>query len=167
MENESEKFTRTGLLTSIREERRLLESTLVSLSEPQMLIAGVEGQWSIKDILAHISAWERRMISWTGILEAGGKPIVPLPWDVDCMNAESAAQDKDKPLAVVKEEFQQSYLDSLKLVESLDEARLRIKHEDTWPMDFLWIGIASNMNWHYKEHREHIENWLAAGKQDK
>jgi hypothetical protein len=164
MENEREKFTKSGLLTSIREERQLLESTLAKLSEAQLLIPGVEGGWSVKDILAHITAWERRMLSWTGTLVTGGEPIVPLPWDVDRMNAESAALDKDKPLVEVMEEFQRSFLDSLNLVESLDEARLLVKHTDTWPMDFLWTGIASNMNWHYKEHREHIENWLAAGK---
>ena len=167
MSNESEKITKPELLISIQEEHNLLELTLARLTHSQMLIDGVEGQWSVKDILAHISAWEKRMISWTGSLLQGKEPEVPLPWDVDRMNAETYLSVKDEPLATVLEEYRQSYWESLSQVENLTEEQLQTNHSDTWPMGLLWTGISANMNWHYKEHREHIQSWLTAQKRER
>lgn len=167
MSDESEKMTKSQLLESIREEHSLLEMTLARLTHDQMLLPGVEGVWSIKDVLAHISAWERRMINWTGSHLRGEEPAVPLPWDVDRMNAETYAQVKDKPLADVLEEFRESYWDSLSLAESISEEQYQTNYADTWPMGPLWTGIAANMNWHYKEHRMDIQKWLASQKQER
>lgn len=148
------------LLASIRAERDLLEETLARLTPEQMLQPGASGGWTVKDVLAHISAWERRMIHWTGSHLRGELPDVPLPWDVERMNAETHARFKDKPLAEVMEEFHVSYRDSLALAESLNEEQLQTEYTDTWPMAPLWLGVAANTHWHYKEHRESIEAWL-------
>ena len=167
MSDETEQMTKSGLLKLIRDERGLLEMTLARLTHAQMLLPGVDGEWSVKDALAHISAWERRMIGWTGSHLHSETPAVPLPWDVDRMNAEIYAQIKDRPLADVLEEFRQSYWDSLALAESLSEEQLQTVYADTWPMGPLWTGIASNLNWHYKEHRQDIQKWLVTRKQER
>jgi len=148
------------LLIRIRAERHLLEDTLARLTPEQMLQPATCGAWSVKDTLAHISAWERWMVLWTGMLLRGELPDPPLPWDVDRMNAEVYAQVKDKPLAWLLDEFHKSYRDSLALVEGLSEEQLQVEYTDTWPMGRLWTGVAANLNWHYKEHRELIEAWL-------
>jgi hypothetical protein len=153
-------MTKSELLAQIRAERDLLEKTLASLTLEQMLQPGASGAWTVKDVLAHISASERCMIRWTGSHLRGEPPEVPQPWDVERMNADTYAQVKDKPLAEVLEEFRASYRDSLALVESLSEEQLQTEYTDTWPMGTLWTGVAANMNWHYKEHREAIEAGL-------
>ena len=122
------------LLVHIRAERDFLEETLSRLTPEQMLAPGVDGEWSVKDILAHIVAWEQRMIRWIGSHLRGEPPDVPLPWDVERMNAETYAQVKDKPLAGVLEEFHQSYRAALLLAESLSEGQLQTEYTDTWPM---------------------------------
>ncbi len=160
MNSQIEKMTRHELLDQIRTERGRLEETLARLTHAQMLLPGVDGEWSVKDALAHISAWERRMISWVGSHLHGEEPDIPLPWDVERMNAETYAQVKDKPLAEVLEEFRLSYWDSLALAESLREEQLQTVYADTWPMGSLWTGVAANTNWHYKEHRTDIQKWL-------
>jgi hypothetical protein len=76
------------------------------------------------------------------------------------MNAETYAQVKDKPLAEVLEEFRHSYWDTLALAESLNEEQLQTVYADTWPMGPLWLGVAANTNFHYKEHRTDIQKWL-------
>ena len=50
--------TRDELINDILVERRRLEKNLSKLSGTDMLQQGVVGEWSIKDILAHIVAWE-------------------------------------------------------------------------------------------------------------
>ncbi|MBU2611772.1 MAG: ClbS/DfsB family four-helix bundle protein, partial [Chloroflexi bacterium] len=86
-----EHLTKPELLQRIRDERRALEETLARLTPDQMLQPGASGGWTVKDVLAHISAWKRRMISWTGSHLRGEPPDVPLPWDVERMNAETHA----------------------------------------------------------------------------
>src|ERR1700682_1569184 len=53
--------TKKVLLESIRSERARLMEAIEGLSDAALLEPGVVGDWSIKDILAHLSAWERRL----------------------------------------------------------------------------------------------------------
>ena len=160
-------MTKIELLKEIRKERGLLEETLSRLTHAQMLHPDVSGKWSIKDVLAHISTWERWMIRWTNSLLQGKEPDTPESWDVERMNSETYARVRVLPLAVVLEEFRQSYWDSLALAEELSEEQLRTVHSETWPLGPLWTGIAANTNWHYKEHREGIQTWLKTQKKER
>jgi hypothetical protein len=161
------KLTKQELLDQIRFERGLLEGTLERLTHAQMLLPGVDGEWTVKDALAHISTWERWMIRWINTLLRGEKPDTKEPWDVDQMNAETYRRVKEFPLADVLEEFRKSYWDSLVLAEQLTEQQLQTNYPDTWPMGLLWTGIAANMNWHYKDHREDIQKWLETQKKER
>ena len=160
MNNQIQKMTRQELLNQIRYERGQLEEILARLTHANMLVPGVDGEWTVKDMLAHISTWERWMIRWTNKLLRGEKPDTPEPWDIEQMNAETYARVKEIPLAGILEEFRQSYWDSLALAESLSEKQLQTVYTDTWPLGPLWTGIAANMNWHYKEHRIDVQKWL-------
>jgi hypothetical protein len=165
MNDQTPKLSKAELLEQIRSEHGLLETTLARLTHAQMLLPGVDGEWSVKDALAHISIWERWMIRWTNSLLRGEKPDTPDPWDVDRMNAEAYERVKGLALAEVLEEFRLSYWDSIALAESLSEEQLQTVHPKTWPMDMLWTGIAANTNWHYKQHRTDIQKWLQMQKQ--
>ena len=160
MRERIENIAKPELLIQIRTERKRLVEVLAALTPDQMLQPGASGEWTVKDVLAHISAWERRMLSWIGSHLRGETPDVPLPWDVERMNAEAYAQVKDRPLAEVLKEFHRSYRDALALVESLSEEQLQTAYTGTWPMGPLWTGVSANTNWHYKEHRETMEAWL-------
>jgi hypothetical protein len=160
MDSQIGNMTKDELLRQIRFERQRLEETLAHLTHAQMLLPGVDDVWSVKDALAHISAWERRMLAWVDSHLQGQEPAVPLPWDVDRMNAETYVQVKDKELEEVLEEFHRSFCDSLVLTESLTEKQLKIVYSDTWPMGPLWTGIAANTHWHYKDHNLDIQKWI-------
>ena len=167
MNADDKKLSKQELLEEIRVEHGLLEETLSRLTHAQMLIGGVEGEWCVKDILAHISTWERWMIRWTTSLVRGEKPDTPDPWDVDRMNEKTFARVKGLALADVLEEFRLSYWDSVTLAESLSEAQLHSISTKTWPMGPLWTGIAANTYWHYREHRADIEAWIKKSKQER
>jgi hypothetical protein len=137
-----------------------MEQTLARLKKNQMLIHGVEGNWSVKDILAHISTWERWMIRWTKNIQQGKKPETPEPWDIDWMNADTYTRNKDRSLAKVLEEFHQSYWDSLFLIQNLSDVQMNTNYPSTWPMGLLWTGLTANTTWHYKEHRTNILKWI-------
>ena len=160
MNSQNDNFSKSKLLEQIRSEHGLLEATLACLTHAQMLIPGVDGEWSVKDALAHISTWERWMISWTNSLLRGEKPETPEIWDVDRINAENFTRVREFALADVLEEFRLSYWDSVALAESLSEEQLLANYPDTWPLGPLWKGIEDNTSGHYKEHRDDIQAWL-------
>jgi len=48
------RWTKKRILESINTERRRLEKNLASISDEDMLVRGVIGEWSVKDIMAHL-----------------------------------------------------------------------------------------------------------------
>jgi pimeloyl-ACP methyl ester carboxylesterase len=160
-----EQMTKPEILELIRSERENLETTLQGLSAEQMTELGVENHWSIKDILAHIAAWERRMIQWTEESLRGEVPQRPAPgttWDdLDGLNEQIYLSNRDKPLDEVLAEFQSSHQAALKTVAALTETDLTDPQRFTWRQsDPLWHMVAGNTWWHYQEHGEAIRDWL-------
>jgi hypothetical protein len=74
-----ENLTKTNMMDSITEERKLLEDQIFSLTEGQMLQPTLEGGWSVKDMMAHITAWEGLMIGWLKTAMLGEIPDTS-PW---------------------------------------------------------------------------------------
>ncbi len=56
--------TKDELINDILVEHKRLERNISDLSETDMLQQGVVGEWSIKDVLAHIVAWEQLFLNW-------------------------------------------------------------------------------------------------------
>jgi hypothetical protein len=160
MNEPSEIITKPELLSRIHTERNRLEEMIASLTPAQMLVPGVDGEWTVKDVLAHISAWERWMIRWTNNLLQDEKPETPELWDVERMNEEIYARVKNIPFAEVLEEFSLSYRDSLTLIENLSEDQLQAIYLDTWPLGPLWERIIDNTASHYSDHCRDIQKWL-------
>ena len=79
-----ENMTKEKLIQEIRSERTRLEKTLEKVPQQQMVTPGVFDEWTVKDFLAHITVWEKRMIAW---LEQTVRDEVPemlppgLTWD--------------------------------------------------------------------------------------
>lgn len=156
--------TKSDLIEVIHTERTRLESLLEGLTDSQMTESGVESSWSIKDILAHIAAWER--LAFDRIHAAlSGKPLkFPLikgDADVDTFNAAVYKKYKDQSIAKVTAEFNDSHLDFLAQIEALDDDFL------TSPLPFDWAGklsaqvvVSANTHWHYTEHAQSITKWL-------
>src|SRR6266568_6179621 len=56
-----EQIDKTTLLDKIRTEYAAFERLLAPLDEKQMTTAGINGEWSIKDDLDHITAWQQSL----------------------------------------------------------------------------------------------------------
>lgn len=161
----SETMEKRILLQSIRDARTQLETTLAAVPEEQMLQAGVEDDNSVKDLLAHISVWERRMIEWLGVTLRDREPeMLPegMTWDdLDRWNEETTLSLRDRPLSDVLEEFSASYQDALHAVEQAPENALIDPNRFAWRNGKpLWEMISANMDWHYLEHEKSIRAWL-------
>jgi hypothetical protein len=160
-----EQITKIKILESIHSEHEALDIMLKQLTDAQMTQSGVENNWSVKDILAHITDWEKRMVQWIEESLQGQTPEQPAPgmtWDdLDKLNEQTYLANKDRPLSAVLTEFDDSYQQSLKVVEALTEEELLDPNRFEWRGGKpLWYMIAANTWEHYQEHRETISNWL-------
>ena len=66
--------SKAELLKDIQVQRKQLLQKLEALTPTELIADGVVGGWSVKDLLAHLVAWERLLLSW---YEAGRHDRVP------------------------------------------------------------------------------------------
>ena len=57
-------MSKSALINQLQMERSWIEGMLSELTGEQMEAPGVEGNWSVKDIIAHLTEWERRGTQW-------------------------------------------------------------------------------------------------------
>jgi len=159
--------TKTQILDLIQSERLNLEAALASVPPGKLTSPIPELGWSVKDILAHLTAWEQLMLGWVQASLRGETPERPAPgesWDdLDGMNERLRQAHQDHPLAVVQADFQKSYQAVLQIVSQLSEADLLDPQRFEWREgDPLWHMVAANTWWHYKQHCQPILDWLGA-----
>jgi hypothetical protein len=159
------------LLDRIRSERVALERALADLDEARMN-APVENGWTIKDIVAHITAWEQILRQFhlgdTPFNQASGLSNVAYGKDsVEVINEQLYRRDKDKPLSEVLAAFHASYERVLATVEAIGEARLFGHYvprgRETSDGGQLVDWIAGDTYEHYLEHRLTIEGLSRQG----
>jgi hypothetical protein len=162
MSEQAEPQSRTELVARVRADRARLEATLSRMSEEQLVQPGVEGDWSAKDIMAHIAAWEQRMVSWIDEALRGKIPAQPADdVELDRINAAIYEESQDRPLTEVLAEFETSYQVALAAAGTTPEADLMDPHRFAWRQgEPLWEMVASNTYWHYEEHGDPLRAWL-------
>ncbi|MGE5333176.1 MAG: ClbS/DfsB family four-helix bundle protein [Nitrososphaerota archaeon] len=134
-----------------REAHQQLEALLASLTEQQMTQPGVTGDWSVKDHLAHLTWWGRRVIT---VLNGGADPLDAMPGgekSEDEINANVYAANRDRPLADVRADFETTHRDMQTLIASVSDETLAKR--EGW--------ISGNSDYHYNEHMAMFRAWLA------
>src|SRR5262249_26150427 len=53
---------------------RAFQESYIGLSDSEMLTPGVTGDWSVRDILAHVTTWEQEALKHLPTILKGGKP---------------------------------------------------------------------------------------------
>ena len=153
---------KAALLANIQAGYDQLEALLASLSEEQMTIPGVNGSWSVKDNLAHLTAWQSYQAArQEGILN-GVEPPDPAPGleAEDEINEYFYQQYKDRPLAEVLADFRASYQRVLAATQALSWEALNEPfpwYDNNVPVGAYTMG---NTYGHYEMHREIIQRWL-------
>jgi len=152
-------MTKPELLQAIQKGRADFEAALAELSPEQMTAPGAMGEWSVKDILGHIGMWESRLVTTLYAIEQGATPqTFHTQAKVDKANAESYAEQRDRPLDRVLADFHGVHKQLLKRLEAVKERDLndpkRFKWMEGEPLEKL---VAGDTFVHYAEHRPAIE----------
>ena len=140
------------------------EALLASLSPEQRNVPGVNGEWAIKDILAHLAAWQTRVsVRLEALARHAEDPLERIDTDeqTDKFNDVIFAANRARPLSEVEAEFQAA-VERLRVnVEQADEQDLFESGRSAWLDGLpLWQNVAGNTFEHYAEHAPVIEAWL-------
>jgi uncharacterized protein (TIGR03083 family) len=157
-------MNKAELIEAIKTERAALEAVLATLTPPQMHVAGVCGEWSVKDILAHLASWAARGITLAFEAERGAKPSYPTgagdPNWVK-LNAADHATQKDRPLDRVLADFRGTHTQLLKRIDALSpELLFDARHWQLRGRPLAHV-LSGDSYEHDAEHRAQIESWRA------
>lgn len=157
-----EKVEKAELLKRIQDGYAQFEALLAPLSAAQMMTPDVNGPWSVKDNLAHLTVWQDYLLSRLQGISSGKEPpeFMPGLTTEDEQNERIYRENKARPLAEVQTAFRASYQRVLSAVQAMSEESLNvpIPWRDNNP---IWPAIVGNTYGHYEEHGDIIRRWLS------
>jgi hypothetical protein len=163
--NQLTKWTKESLLRDIQQEHQRLDDLINGIS-PQLLIEpGVIGEWSIKDIMAHLAAWEQLFLDWyrSGLL--GETPQIPAPgitWkQLGKLNRMIYEAHSSQGLDEIKQEFATSYRTIVQEITKMSEEMISTPGYFSWTNGYNLQGyIRANTVNHYRWAKNQIHRWL-------
>jgi uncharacterized damage-inducible protein DinB len=148
------------LIEVIRSERDRWEATLEKIQRSRLSEPGVEGDWSVKDIIAHLSWFEREMVNLMQTRRLAGSEWWTLPTDL--RNENIYLKNRDLSLDQVVSESQQVHRQLIEALQTLSDVDLSDPGQFAdMPSDWQPLRIiAENTFEHYQDHRKVVEDWL-------
>lgn len=139
---------RLAILRDIAESWLELRKALVALSEHELVEPNTVGTWSFKDLMAHITAWERLLIERIRALEEGRDTaeLEEAEMDVDAFNAEVVRRQAEKPIDEVRDEFDATHAELMELLETTPMLTRDLVAGDTYE--------------HYREHLKDVLEFM-------
>jgi len=117
--------SKAGITARLNAERRRLEKNLAELNREEMTLPGVVGEWSVKDVLAHLADWEAHMLVWMAAArrgEAVSNPDPGLTWkQFDVMNQRIYMAHRDQTLDEVLTYFRDTHNQFMEMVAAMPE----------------------------------------------
>jgi hypothetical protein len=158
-----EHMTKAALLAKLRTEHDAFETVLAPLTVAQMTTPGVTGRWSIKDVLAHVTAWERCVLDRLQAALHGTAPTciahAVTDEETDRVNAQFCEEARPLSLRAVLAAFRATHQQMLDTIEALSDADLATPGRFPWLSEpTLWE--AARIDPHNEEHRIAIQHWL-------
>ncbi|MBO0995187.1 ClbS/DfsB family four-helix bundle protein [Bacillus sp. SD088] len=155
------------LLSLIDETYQELISLVHSISSNKREQGGVIGLWSIKDVVSHLGAWEKRLISWIEEAKKGEVAITPEPgynWSqINQMNADTYQKLKDLSWEAVVDDFEKTHQKVETLIKNMSLEELNdptyYKFTNGQP---LWVDFGFNTFDHFRHHLQPIYDWLCS-----
>jgi hypothetical protein len=157
--------TKDELLSLIDTARARIDAAIARTPDDRMNEIALYDAWTMKDFIAHLTFWERQVMSVYAILQEGN-----LPWageanvPIDNLNAEVLEGSRTRSLEDVR-------ADAIRIHEAMRAGVAGLSDEALFtPGFFGWLGdqrafefwVKVNSYEHYDEHLPDVEVWLTA-----
>ena len=144
-------------LFRITSSRRSLWICLQDLSQEKLISTAVEGVWTTKDLIGHISAWDCSLLEPLKIyLERGtfSPEIIP---NHDVWNAVQAEVRKNRLLNEIIEESNLVREELLSTALKLNELQWSALFPAPWGGNETFAQMIDGLAWHEEEHTKSIQ----------
>jgi hypothetical protein len=130
-----------------------LKESYVGLSDAQLLEHGVMGDWSVKDILAHVTIWEEEALKYLPLIINRERPPRYVQYGgIDAFNAQMIEQRRGLTLSDVLRQLDETHRRLIDYLQSVPEEHFtretRFRHR-------LRLDTYS----HYPLHARAIREW--------
>src|SRR5262245_44531861 len=157
-------MTKAQLLAELRAARAEWDALMAEVGEERMTEPGAAGDWSVKDVIAHLTSFDRWFVHAS---EAHFRGELPPPDGGEGMSFEERnqffyRQAQHRPLAEVLTESREMSRRLLEMMEAHSEEFL------TQPQQFegapgpvlVWKLLEGDVYGHYRDHMRSIRAWL-------
>lgn len=131
----------------------LLDS-YASMTDAEMMQPGVTGEWSVKDLIAHVTSWEEEALKHLPtILEGKRPPRYSVTYGgIDAFNAQVMAQRKTLSLAEVLRQRDETHRRLIDLIQGVPEEEFVSETRFRRRLKLDTYG-------HYPIHAEAVQEW--------
>jgi hypothetical protein len=131
----------------------VFQESYAGLSDAEMLQPGVTDDWTVKDILAHVTTWEEEALKYLPLIVEGGRPPRYVTYGgIDAFNARKTEQKRVMSLAQVRRDMEETHRHLVDLIHNLPSDQLR---GETRSRRRLRLDTYS----HYPEHTKVLREW--------
>ncbi|HEY3079037.1 MAG TPA: ClbS/DfsB family four-helix bundle protein [Chloroflexota bacterium] len=153
---------REEMLVRVADERaawqELIEAAGDRVNEP-----GPAGDWTLRDVVAHINGYQRFLV---GSMGGRVRDVGPMPaeaeFDVQKRNEWLHGRDRDRTWNLVAAEAQELHVELLAQLGARSQEQLRAPMVawNPWP---TWRWVIHLTHEHYEEHLPDLRKWLGLG----
>lgn len=164
--------SKAELIDDIEREHRLLLEIVDTIPRNQFKEPGVWGDdWTVHDLLAHLTEWEQMFLSWHREGLKGCTPSMPAPgytWrQLPNLNRAIYKKHCRKSTKRVREAFEASYRETLGVAKALSEPAILSPGHFHWTKkNALVTYLGANTASHYRTATKIIKGWLKRKKAD-
>ena len=145
---------RSGLLKRVDRAWEALKASYAGLSDAELTEPGVTGDWSIKDIIAHVTWWEEEALTHLPLILAGGRPprYSVKYGGIDAFNAQMAEKKRKLSLSEVLQQRDDTHRRLTDFIQSVPEDQIARETRFRRRLRLDTYG-------HYPKHAEAIREW--------
>ena len=147
-------MTSERVVTRLQAAWRAFRESYAGLSEAELLERGVAGNWSVRDVLAHVTTWEEEALTYLPLILAGGHPprYSRVYGGIDAFNARTTEAKRALSLDDVRREQDRVHRRLLDYVPSVPAGALEGETRFRRRLRLDTYG-------HYRHHAAAIRRW--------
>lgn len=149
------------ILDELISARADLLDAIDGLTPEQMRQPFAVGKWSVKDVLAHVTAWESEVVTALNqVQDSNRTPQIVLIDDIDEWNEEQYHVSARRPLEAIFDDLHGVHVMLRQMIVDFPDKRLLDNRQFDWMEgEALYYLIEENATLHEREHAEDIRAW--------
>lgn len=159
-------MNREEILEQLDNSRIQLLELLEAIPDDPLVEPGTIGEWSIADVLAHLTAWESELVTLLMNLDQGKKPEKWLRaiQDIEAYNSQRYQENKGRDLDRIFDDFHGVRIQLEDWLEEFSDHQLNDPDNYEWAKGTaLWHTIEESSFGHEIEHIEDIKAYVKSG----